>query len=113
MYEATTILFTILPLALATPILHPLDPLPQRPAAPFTLIAARSGSPIHLQSINANNESFWIGKPTLSYCIPQVASCPPGTATAFTVGNDGSSDGACSLVSFSNSLAHSSVGIAF
>ena len=65
-------------------------------SGPFTLIAAHSGSPIHLQAINANNGSFWIGKPPLTYCpVPPVppGDCPPGTETAFNVENGG-----CGLV---------------
>ena len=40
------------------------SPPPRTPATPipFTVIAARSGSPIHLQQIEANGFKFWIGK---------------------------------------------------
>ena len=74
-----------------------LDKRTSSASGPFSLIAAHSGSPIHLQAINANGGSFWIGKPPLTYCpVPPVppADCPPGTATALNVDN-----GRCSLVS--------------
>ncbi|KAF2101999.1 hypothetical protein NA57DRAFT_53937 [Rhizodiscina lignyota] len=55
----------------------------------FSVISVRSASLIHLQSINANGGSFWIGKTTTSYC-PQaeVSDCPPGNDTVFEGGND-------------------------
>ncbi|KAL2037837.1 hypothetical protein N7G274_009311 [Stereocaulon virgatum] len=88
---STTILSLLLPLTLinALPTNPRLQPRQNTATAPFTLIAARSTSPIHLQPINANNATFWIGKPTHSYCIPEVppADCPPGTETALTVGD--------------------------
>lgn len=72
------------------------SPPPRTPATPkpFTVIAARSGSPIHLQQIEANGFKFWIGKAASTYCpSPPVTTCPPGTATAFLV-----NAGQCSLV---------------
>jgi hypothetical protein len=63
---------------------------------PFSLIAARSGSPIHLQSINANGQAFWIGKDTSSYCPTSVVTnCPAGTVTALEVENGG-----CAMVCY-------------
>ena len=115
MYTITAILLSLLPFALTTPLHNRLNPniktarqATDIASAPFTLIAARSGSPIHLQSINANNGNFWIGKPTLSYCIPQVpkSDCPPGSATGLIVGNDGGA----SLVSFLNTHKHIMAG---
>lgn len=55
----------------------------------FTVIAAHSGSPIHLQTVQASNRAFWIDKNTETYCPPQVdaeGSCPPGTETVLLVG---------------------------
>jgi len=72
---AASFIFSLFPLALA-----------QSPV-PFSLIAARSTSPIHLQSINANDLGFWIGKSTQSFCPSDVSDCPPGEDTAF-VGGD-------------------------
>ncbi|KAM0798329.1 hypothetical protein BDR22DRAFT_823431 [Usnea florida] len=68
------------------PLLASTNPLPlssrQSTLNPFTLIAGRSGSPIHLSSINANGESFWIGKNTTTYCpSEEVKDCPPGLYT--------------------------------
>lgn len=60
-------------------IASPLSPRETR--ARFSIIAARSGSPVHLQPVNANGQAFWIDKPTATYCPPQVSSCPPGDVT--------------------------------
>lgn len=63
----------------------------------FTIVAARSGSPIHLQTVQASGQAFWIGKETTTYCPPQVdaeGNCPPGTQTVLAGG-----DSTISLVS--------------
>ncbi|KAL2054645.1 hypothetical protein ABVK25_004948 [Lepraria finkii] len=90
---STAFLSLLLHLTLTTALPADLHLYSRQVSAPFTIIAARSGSPIHLQSINANNGSFWIGKPTLSYCIPEVppGDCPPGTTTALLAGDGGAS----------------------
>ena len=95
----SNIFLALLSLSFATalPTDSHLDKRQSNASGPFTLIAAHSGSPIHLQAINANNGSFWIGKPPLTYCpAPPVppADCPPGTETALNVEN-----GECGLVS--------------
>lgn len=92
------IVLTLLSLTFTTalPTDSRLDKRQSTGSGPFTLIAAHSGSPIHLQAINANNGSFWIGKPPLTYCpVPPVSpgDCPPGTETALNVENGG-----CGLV---------------
>lgn len=49
---------------------------------PFSLVAIRPGSPIHLQPINAHEYGFWIGKPTTSKCTLETKSyCPKGDKT--------------------------------
>lgn len=78
------------------PLLASTNPLPLSPRQttlnPFTLIAGRSGSPIHLSSINANGESFWIGKNTTTYCpSEEVKDCPPGLYTELLAGDGGAS----------------------
>src|SRR5579859_3740560 len=63
---------------------------------PFTVIAAHSGSPIHLQPVEASGLQFWIGKGPTTFCpVPPVPAdqCPAGTSTVFLV-----SGGTCSLV---------------
>ena len=56
---------------------------------PFTIIAAHSASPIHLQAVNAVNQSFFIGVEPSSYCPdPPIEDCPAGTSTTVAV-NDG------------------------
>ncbi|KAL9066530.1 MAG: hypothetical protein Q9161_007505 [Pseudevernia consocians] len=64
------------------PLLSSANPLPlesrQSTLDPFSLTASRSGSPIHLSAINANGESFWIGKKTASYCPADYTEVPGG-----------------------------------
>ncbi|KAI4194536.1 MAG: hypothetical protein LQ350_007713 [Teloschistes chrysophthalmus] len=81
-------LCTLLPLAFSSPIVPRDDPFV--PPVKFGAIAARSASPIHLQSINANGGAFWIGKNTTTYCpLANQTDCPPGKDTVFAVGNGG------------------------
>lgn len=58
----------------------------------FSLIAARSASPIHLQELAAANENLWIGKKTSTFCPASVrkqGGCPKGTHTNFAGGDGG------------------------
>lgn len=58
----------------------------------FGVIAAHSGSPIHLSPLSANGEEIWIGKSTSAYCPKKVVgpkNCPKGKETNFA-GGDGS-----------------------
>lgn len=73
-------------------IASPLSPR-QETRARFSIIAARSASPVHLQSVVANGQGFWIGKQTATYCPPQVSPCPPGDVTVLDY-----LDGSMSLV---------------
>jgi hypothetical protein len=57
----------------------------------FGLLAARSASPIHLQSINAAAQRLWIGRETSTYCPDVVEKCPPGDRTNFALSEDGGS----------------------
>jgi hypothetical protein len=63
----------------------------------FSVIAAHSGSPIHLQSLNANGLALWIGKPTASFCPKKTVgakNCPKGKETNFAGGDGGLAMGA-------------------
>ncbi|KAL4802801.1 hypothetical protein BDV18DRAFT_61396 [Aspergillus unguis] len=51
----------------------------EQPAA-FTVLAARSASPIHYATLNARGQSFWLGGNTTSYC-PLQSGCPAGNTT--------------------------------
>jgi len=79
----------LLPLILSVSTTEPLAPRQNGLYQPFTLIAAHSASPIHLQPINANNLTFWIGKPTSSICLTKnitIVQCPQGNITALSWG---------------------------
>ncbi|KAL2868756.1 putative IgE binding protein [Aspergillus lucknowensis] len=54
-------------------------PAPEHPAA-FTVMAARSASPIHFLPMNAAGQSFWLGGSPATYC-PLPSDCPPGDKT--------------------------------
>ncbi|KAJ6008829.1 hypothetical protein N7522_003845 [Penicillium canescens] len=71
--------------ALALPLLAAAAPAP--PAnPPFTVMAARSASPIHYLQLNAAGQKFWLGGTTASYCPSQVKDCPAGNQTVFAPG---------------------------
>ncbi|KAK5168777.1 uncharacterized protein LTR77_006086 [Saxophila tyrrhenica] len=56
----------------------------------FSVIAARSASPIHLRELAADAESIWIGKETSAYCPKEVVgkkNCPKGKYTTFAGGD--------------------------
>ncbi|KAL6237169.1 hypothetical protein BDW75DRAFT_92165 [Aspergillus navahoensis] len=59
----------------------------EQPAA-FTVMAARSASPIHFLPLTASGQSFWLGGNTTTYC-PLPSNCPPGNTTVLA-GNGGS-----------------------
>ncbi|OJJ97529.1 hypothetical protein ASPACDRAFT_80400 [Aspergillus aculeatus ATCC 16872] len=56
----------------------------------FSVMSARSGSPVHLLPLNAASGGFYLGlQNASSYCPDQVAelgACPPGTETVFDAG---------------------------
>jgi hypothetical protein len=102
MHPSTLITLLLIPtLALSTPAPHHRSPIHHQvstttsstppPAAtswpdkPFTVIAARSASPIHLLSLNAAGQSFYLGGEPATYCPlpPSQGTCPPGNVTAF------------------------------
>ncbi|KAB8446235.1 hypothetical protein FH972_025217 [Carpinus fangiana] len=60
----------------------------------FSLISSHSGdTSVHLRTINANGQGFWIGKPVSSYCPESTAvdcSAFPGDQTVFATGGTGS-----------------------
>ncbi|KAL9007377.1 MAG: hypothetical protein Q9180_009675, partial [Flavoplaca navasiana] len=86
MISSASVLLALLPLALSTPIDRRNNDVPLR----FGAIAARSASPVHLQTINASGQSFWIGKETATYCpLDPQSQCPPGNQTVFSTGNGG------------------------
>ena len=77
----------LLPLASCTAILpRQLD----ETYTDFGLIAIHSGSPIHLSSINASGNKFWIGKDTTTFCpVIEGLNCSQfKNITAFTQGSD-------------------------
>lgn len=53
----------------------------------FTGLSARSASPVHLLSITASQEKFWLNGPTTTLCPESVEPyCPPGNTTVFGYG---------------------------
>ena len=72
-----------------------------QPSAPFTVISARSGSPVHLLEMNAAGFRFNLGGNTATYCPTEVSeegpnACPAGNLTAIL--------GTCAMVSLSQPL---------
>ncbi|KAF7158076.1 hypothetical protein CNMCM5623_002588 [Aspergillus felis] len=52
----------------------------------FSVMSARSGSPVHLLPLNAAHGNFWLGESPSTYCpesVEKVGGCPPGTTTRF------------------------------
>ncbi|KAL8923202.1 MAG: hypothetical protein Q9208_004765 [Pyrenodesmia sp. 3 TL-2023] len=97
MLSTSLLLSSLLPLAISSPII-PRQDFNYTPPLKFGIIAARSTSPIHLQPINANGNTFWIGKETKTYCprIPNLI-CPPANETqptVFAVSEGGAGPGA-------------------
>ena len=82
----TPALLSILPLALAAPLAER-----QTSSSAFGVIAARSTSPIHLQSVQANGRAFWIQKETTTYCPSPTVDCSgfENSTTIFAVQNGG------------------------
>jgi len=58
----------------------------------FGVISARSGSPIHLQTLNARSGKFYLGGPgPTTYCPAEsigASNCPPGNTTVLTGGDN-------------------------
>lgn len=91
-------------LAAALPLLAAAAPAPAASAAPVAssgpigLIATHSASPIHLSSVNAAGQNFYIGKDTSSYCpLTPASSCPPGKDTVISVFGDEAHPGTASM----------------
>ena len=58
---------------------------------PYTIMALRSGSPVHFSRLNAADRAFWLGRETASYCPDlQVEGfeCPPGNQTVLVAPNN-------------------------
>lgn len=53
----------------------------------FALVAHAPGTPLDGKPVNANEQAFWIGKPTVSYCpdILPPGICPSGNQTVVTI----------------------------
>lgn len=52
------------------------------PTAPYGVMSARSGSPVHLLPMQARGQNFYLGGSPATYCPqPPVPSCPAGLAT--------------------------------
>ncbi|KAL8740057.1 MAG: hypothetical protein Q9190_007197 [Brigantiaea leucoxantha] len=87
MYPVTLLLTSFLSVTAALASSSHLSPRADSTAVSFSLIAARSTSPIHLRAINASDYGFYIGQSTSSYCPFQIQTCPPGNQTVITISN--------------------------
>ena len=103
--QAMRLVYNFLVLLIISVFAGSIIPGPAPLYQPFFLTASHSTSPIHLQPINANNLTFWINKPTLSYCFDNLnhtlTRCPQGDFTALRWGGYG-----VGLVSLSIPLKH-------
>lgn len=75
-------ILSVLPLAFALP--HR-DNAKRSPGA-FTVISARSASPVHLLSMTAAGSYFYLGGEATTYCpaaVARVVPCPKHGATVF------------------------------
>lgn len=85
-------------LAAALPLLAAAAPASVASSGPIGLIATHSTSPIHLSSVNAAEQNFWIGKDTSSYCpLNPASTCPPGKDTIISVLGDQAHPGTASM----------------
>lgn len=95
-------------LAAALPLLTAAAPAPAASSAPIAssgpigLIAIHPDSPIHLSSVNAAGQNFYIGKDTSSYCpLTPPLSCPPGKSTVISVFGDQAHPGTAAMAELS------------
>lgn len=108
MYLSISLLIAAIPfLAAAAPAPAP---APQESTSgeqysgPIGLMATRSASSLHFQTINASGQAFWIGKETSSYCplgsLNPPLPCPPGNKTVISVYRDATGVGSASMCMF-------------
>lgn len=75
------------------------------PSIPYSVVSARSASPIHLLPMQARNQNFYLGGLPGTYCPqPPVSNCPFGVATVFA--GLGGLVGLCSHVCLQYLIAH-------
>lgn len=100
MQFSTSFILAALPfLAAAAPAAseYKVSPLPVS-SGPVGLIATHSASPIHLSSINASGQAFWIGKDTSTFCpLTPKSSCPPGNDTRIQIFGNEANPGTASM----------------
>lgn len=76
----------------ALPLLASAMPVMKKPHArdegngAFTVMALRSGSPIHFLPVQAGGQRFFLGGKPSTYCPTMVPNCPPGNETVFIEG---------------------------
>lgn len=81
-----TLFTTLLPLlASAMPVMKKPHARDEGNGA-FTVMALRSGSPIHYLPVQAGGQRFFLGGKPSTYCPTFVAKCPPGNETVFIEG---------------------------
>ncbi|KAL1970219.1 hypothetical protein VTN77DRAFT_5379 [Rasamsonia byssochlamydoides] len=72
-------------LATAMPAMKKAQPR-QEDSGTFTVMALRSGSPIHFLPMQAAGERFYLGGQPATYCPTEVTNCPPGNQTVLIRG---------------------------
>ncbi|KAE8151708.1 hypothetical protein BDV25DRAFT_138631 [Aspergillus avenaceus] len=73
--------FTLATLAAAASALPSAKPRVASSPESFSVVAARSASPIHFLTLNAANSHFYLGGKPSSYCPEQVPGCTEATQT--------------------------------
>jgi len=110
MFALTTVFISLLPLLVSpSPLNAPSSGKHERRALQhrsgvtswnnLTFIASRPGAAYDQAPINANSRGFYIGRPTLSYVPPNIASMSnytsPGNVTITQVFNTGTAELVC------------------
>ena len=89
--------------AAMAPLVASMAILPRDTIKNFGLIAIHSASPIHLSSVNAAGNKFWIGKDTQTYC-PAIEGLDCSHFQNITAFSQGSKSDTLGLVRPNSSL---------
>jgi hypothetical protein len=76
MFTKTAIISALASLAIAAPAVRSAN------SNVFQVVASHSGSAVHLSAINASGQSFFIGKPTSTYCPSGISGLDCSTSNS-------------------------------